>query len=159
MKSYSPESVTVLSWSIHVCISKHFAPKRIEVNWVRSLFPNKTLTFWAVNTWIFRYPPSSIEFKTFNDYGCLSEEQKTILPRYVHFQFAFTIDLLIRFEKYLRVYLLLYIIWGGWRASQSWHDTHTSEMWKLYGCKEIQLNWLVTYCVLNISGVFIVRCD
>uniref|UniRef100_F1KY53 RING finger and SPRY domain-containing protein 1 n=1 Tax=Ascaris suum TaxID=6253 RepID=F1KY53_ASCSU len=29
----------------------------------------------------FRYPPSSIEFKTFNDYGCLSEEQKTILPR------------------------------------------------------------------------------
>uniref|UniRef100_A0A914S532 RING-type domain-containing protein n=1 Tax=Parascaris equorum TaxID=6256 RepID=A0A914S532_PAREQ len=30
-----------------------------------------------------QYPPSSVEFKTFNDYGCLSEEQKTILPSWL----------------------------------------------------------------------------
>ncbi|VDN52749.1 unnamed protein product [Dracunculus medinensis] len=29
----------------------------------------------------FRYPPLNIEFKTFNEYGVLTEEQKTILPR------------------------------------------------------------------------------
>ncbi|VDK47413.1 unnamed protein product [Anisakis simplex] len=29
----------------------------------------------------FKYPPPSVNFKTFNEYGSLSEEQKTILPR------------------------------------------------------------------------------